>query len=1044
MISDGAKTLHFDALERIDRACTRFEQAWRSGPRPDLRDYLAGTGDERTALFCELLKVELECRLNRGEQLDALEYRQRFPEDEISIAAAFEDVHRGLARPDEASGGRLISPRDTYVLLEAAAAQPAPLREVLAGDSSEAQRGATAEVAPASPPGYELLDKIGSGGMGVVYRALDVALGRQVAVKILSERYAPASPASQRFLSEARITGQLQHPGVPAVHQAGTLPDGRPFLAMKLIKGDTLDAILKERADPSAERGRLLGVFEAVCQAVGYAHAHRVIHRDLKPANVMVGAYGEVQVMDWGLAKVLDEQTPSAADPLAAEQARAWTEVSPPPDAGSYTQAGSLVGTPAFIPPEQAVGEIDRVNERSDVFGLGALLAVILTGQPPYVGETVESVRVQALRGKLADCFARLDASGAEPELVALCKKCLAFEPGDRPRDAGEVAEAVAGLRAAAEERAQSAERERLAAEVRAAEQTKRRKTLQRATAAVVAVLLLGVAGTTAGLIQADHQRRTAEQAQEDESRQRQAALAAQATAESEAQRANREAATADQVSEFLVGLFEPQDRVAFGAANLGFIKSQEGLRARDLLARGVRRLNAAELKGQPLVRARLLHEIGTIYLGHGDTEAAAPLLDEALKLRRAHLPADHPDLARSLSGIAMLRFATGDWSCIDHYQEAIAILKKQSDPETLELAEAESGLAVCLDFTDRQQAIELYTHALKIRRARLGEHDLQTLTTIFLLAVSHPDFARRLVLISELLTGLEKSSADPLLAEGLRKATRAVQKEFLGGRAEDILPIWREVVGLLTKLGGDDHYLTAFAKRKLATLIYERVPGDDPRLQERLEEAARLYEEGMGVGPPWMRNLSRMDLARTLMRLGRGAEAEPHLLQVVAQLRKEPPKLFAGREPHALQLLAWIAARSGEPQKQARVEGLLEQALEAARANPDTPPGRTGLALRDVAIYRLSRKKDAVASAPLFAESARLFIKSEGPTDLRVAEALAYQSLALRIQGKTQEADALRQQAESIERRHASDQGKLAWEVRLLLKGQIPPWPGS
>jgi hypothetical protein len=271
-----------------------------------------------------------------------------------------------------------------------------------------------------------------------------------------------------------------------------------------------------------------------------------------------------------------------------------------------------------------------------------------------------------------------------------------------------------------------------------------------------------------------------------------------------------------------------------------------------------------------------------------------------------------------------------------------------------------------------------------------------------------------------------------------IRKVARAEQKELLGGRAEDIIPIWREVVAQLTKVGGDDHYLTAVAKRKLATLIYERVPGDDPRLQE----AARLYEEGMGVGPLWLRNLSRMDLARTLMRLNRDAEAEPHLLQVVAQLRKEPPKMCAGREPQTLQLLAWIAQRSKDPQKQAKVEGLLEQELEAARANPDTPPGRTGLALRDVAIYRLSRKKDAVTSAPLFAEAGQLFAKSEGPTDLRVAEALAYQSLALRMQGKTPEADALRQQAESIERRHARDQSLLARQVRQLLKGQIPPWP--
>src|SRR5262249_35980389 len=160
------------------------------------------------------------------------------------------------------------------------------------------------------------------------------------------------------FLSEARITGQLQHPGIPAVHQVGTLADGRPFLAMKLIKGSTLEYILKQRPDPSTERGRLLAIFEAVCQAVGYAHAHRVIHRDLKPANVMVGAFGEVQVMDWGLAKVLGQETPATAQALSAEQTRAWTEISPAPEAGLHTQAGSLVGTPAFIAPEQALGEI--------------------------------------------------------------------------------------------------------------------------------------------------------------------------------------------------------------------------------------------------------------------------------------------------------------------------------------------------------------------------------------------------------------------------------------------------------------------------------------------------------------------------------------------------------------------------------------------------------------------------------------------------------------------------------------------------------------
>src|SRR5262249_6781999 len=201
------------------------------------------------------------------------------------------------------------------------------------------------------------------------------------------------------------IAGQLQHPGIPAVHDLGTLPDGRPFLAMKLVKGQTLERLLKERPDPSVERGRFVAVFEGVCQAVGYAHAHGVIHRDLKPANVMVGAFGEVQVMDWGLAKVLVRH----ADPADPEATTGTAIRSVRDSDGSETQAGSVLGTPAFMPPEQALGAVGRIDARSDVFGLGAILAVILTGKPPFDAGSAETVRIQAAQGNVADCFARLE-----------------------------------------------------------------------------------------------------------------------------------------------------------------------------------------------------------------------------------------------------------------------------------------------------------------------------------------------------------------------------------------------------------------------------------------------------------------------------------------------------------------------------------------------------------------------------------------------------------------------------------------------------------
>ena len=343
---------------------------------------------------------------------------------------------------------------------------------------------------------YVLGDEIARGGMGVIHRATDTVLGREVAIKVLRENFAPTSGAARRFADEARISAQLQHPAVPPVHDLGTLSDGRPFLAMKLIKGDALDRLLANRADPTADRGRFVAVFEQICQALAYAHAHRVIHRDLKPANVMVGNFGEVQVMDWGLAKVLGTRTAEAFDPETTASATAVNSLRDSDD--SFTQAGSVLGTPAFMPPEQALGAIGKIDARSDVFGLGAILAVILTGVPPFASRSAETTRIQAAQGKVDECFGRLDGCGSDPGLVALCKRCLSPAPADRPADAGEVARAVAELRQAADERARRAELDRVKAEgekaaavLQADEQRKRRR-VQLALAAAIGLLAFG------------------------------------------------------------------------------------------------------------------------------------------------------------------------------------------------------------------------------------------------------------------------------------------------------------------------------------------------------------------------------------------------------------------------------------------------------------------------------------------------------------------------------------------------------------------------
>jgi tetratricopeptide (TPR) repeat protein len=738
---------------------------------------------------------------------------------------------------------------------------------------------APASLPPQNAGRYEMLAEVARGGMGVIWRATDTALGREVAVKVLQDQFAPDSGTARRFAGEAYITAQLQHPAIPPVHEYGQLPDGRPFLAMKLIKGRTLDELLRQRPDPAAEHGRFVAVFEQVCQAVAYVHAHQVIHRDLKPGNVMVGGFGEVQVMDWGLAKVL---TPAAApappdtDPgeTVGETLIRGSDADGP--GASYTQAGSILGTLAYMPPEQAAGEVGKVDRRSDVFGLGAILTVILTGAPPYAGADAEAVRIMAIRGELAACQARLEGCGAEPELVALCKRCLAFAPADRPGDAGEVAAAVAALRAAADERARAAELERVrlegkraAAEARAAERLRRR----RLTAAAAAVLACVVVGGLGGVVLLQR-RANAALAAERQRAEARFELARKAIATFHTRVSQDALLRNAELKGLRTSLLK--QAAGFYADLQGLLAGQTDAESRRLLADGY-------------------FELGELTAKIGETPEALRVHREALAVRRElaaadPTPAARLDVARSLNAVGRLLLETGDrpGSLAARWEQrelAAAVLAESPGDEARDvLAAGHRGLAEAL-WPDAE-AVPTLQEAADLWQA---------------LADSHPGvsrYRRDLGLSLSRLGGMLDIRRDRAAARAaLEKAVR-IQQGLADAHPAD--------AGLQDDL---THTLN-----RTALLLGEMGKGSE---EVGLMERALAVRQGLVRAYPavstFQLNLARSHrlLAGSLARAGRTSEAVDHYAHARVALKK-----LAADNPAVTEYrfeLAWVHNTLGE-----------------------------------------------------------------------------------------------------------------------------------
>ena len=451
-------------------------QAWTLDKSRSLADHLEARGDltsAKRAVLDALAAVHLETHGGNVEQSLAA-----VPSSQSTRASL-----AGLREPEiEATLARIAPSKN------GSAAAP--------GDDDEADRTTNYSVGTATSVGqrFRVLRPHAKGGLGAVFVALDAELNREVALKQILDNHADDAVSRDRFLLEAEITGGLEHPGIVPVYGLGTYPDGRPYYAMRFIRGDSFkEAIAAFHCDQGTDSDRsrrslalrkLVRTFLDVCNAIEYAHSRGVLHRDVKPSNIIVGDHGETLVVDWGLAKVLGRTEPGV---VSSERLMV-----PLLSSGSAeTLPGSALGTPAYMSPEQALGDLEHLGPRSDVYSLGATLYCLLTGKPPFENDDVGTVLRAVQKGNFAPPRAidlRID-----PALEAICLMAMALNPQERYPTPRALAEDIERWTA---DEPVTAWREPLAR--RARRWSRRNRTAVTAAAVAVLVALAGMASVMA------------------------------------------------------------------------------------------------------------------------------------------------------------------------------------------------------------------------------------------------------------------------------------------------------------------------------------------------------------------------------------------------------------------------------------------------------------------------------------------------------------------------------------------------------------------
>ena len=817
---------------RIDAACDRFERLWRQGGKPRIEEFVdAAAESDRAPLLRELIDLEVELRECGGEHPEPSEYRARFPGDPCVVeeALAKSELRAGSGHPrnntspQDASRNLLpgllpvqndFTDRDALLrALTSWVGNP----EVSMGHSTSAGTR------------FRIVRPHAKGGLGEVFVALDTELNRDVAVKEIQDDFADDPHYRARFKFEAEVTGGLEHPGIVPVYGLGHTADGRPYYAMRFIKGHSLkDAILRfheAEKQPGRDPGQstlelreLLGRFIDVCDAVAYAHSRNVLHRDLKPGNIMLGKYGETLVVDWGLAKALDEPE--------TEGRIERSELPLKPQSGSAlepTLSGSVVGTPAYMSPEQVDPRFGTLGVRSDAYCLGATLYHLLTGHAPCEAEDRGHIYQKVLAGEIPP--PRSLNSRVAPALEAICLKAIARQPVDRYDSAEALKRDIERWLA---DEPVTAWREPFTIRVRRWARHNRTK-----VTAAAAALLAGAIGLAAvAVVQAN-----ANGVLRKEKKATQDALEL-----SEESRKRAEA-----VLTFL------KDDVLAAARPEG----ESGGLGVDVTVR--KAVTVAESKigrafrNQPVVEAELRETLGVTYFYLGEPSLAIPQFERALELFRTNLGPDHPTTLAGQSKLAEAYRIGGRTD--DAIRICDATLKRQElilGPDHPSALSTRNNLALTFQGAGRTaEAIKMHEANLPLQESKLGRDHPDTLTSRNNLALAYHANGRAgdAIKMHEANLLLQESKLGRDHPVTLTSRNNLAGAYEAAGRIDDAVAMLETNLKHRTSKLGADHPDTIGSRNNLAALY--RAAGRVSEITQMFETSLKQYEVTLGPDHP-------------------------------------------------------------------------------------------------------------------------------------------------------------------------------------------------